>query len=124
MLDMTIDEASGRAVWEDVLVATRVASTDDPHLPTGYQLEISDPEARATLDSFWRVFTAIRVYRQLGTAQAEAVCSSLFTGQSIGMSWREALDAGVAPEVVLEACHESALKVVRLEDLQNHQLED
>ena len=96
MLDMAVDEAAGRAVWEDVLVATRVTATNNPHLPTGYQLEISDPEARAALDSFWRVFTAIRVYRQLGTAQAEAVCSSLFTGQSIGMSWREALDAALA----------------------------
>ncbi|CAN5539884.1 MAG: DUF2237 family protein [Pyrinomonadaceae bacterium] len=32
--------------------------------------------------------------------------------------WREAFEAGMAPQVVLEACHESVLKVVRLEDLQ------
>jgi uncharacterized protein (DUF2237 family) len=40
------------------------------------------------------------------------------------LRWREAFDAGVAPEVVLESCHESALKVVRLENLQSHRLED
>jgi len=39
------------------------------------------------------------------------------------LRWREALEAGVAPFVVLESCHESALKVVALEDLQNHRLE-
>jgi len=39
------------------------------------------------------------------------------------LRWREALQAGVAPFVVLESCHESALKVVSLEDLKNHSLE-
>ncbi len=34
--------------------------------------------------------------------------------------WREALDAGVAPPVVLEATHMSALEFVELEDLQAH----
>jgi uncharacterized protein len=34
--------------------------------------------------------------------------------------WLEALEAGVAPPVVLEATHESALRVVRLEDLEAH----
>lgn len=36
------------------------------------------------------------------------------------LRWREALEAGMAPQVVLEATHESALKVVRLEDLKQH----
>ena len=36
------------------------------------------------------------------------------------LRWREAFEAGVAPEVVLEATHESALKIVGLEDLQLH----
>ena len=39
------------------------------------------------------------------------------------LRWREALQAGVAPQVVLEACHESALQVVRLEDLREHSSE-
>jgi uncharacterized protein (DUF2237 family) len=34
--------------------------------------------------------------------------------------WREALEAGVAPKVVLAATHEAALEVVSLEDLKRH----
>lgn len=34
--------------------------------------------------------------------------------------WREALEAGVAPPVVLEATHVSALEFVTLEDLERH----
>ena len=36
--------------------------------------------------------------------------------------WQEALEAGIAPKVNLDACEESALEVVRLEDLKAHQL--
>jgi len=38
------------------------------------------------------------------------------------LRWKEAHEHGVAPLVVLESCHESALKVVALEDLKEHQL--
>ena len=34
--------------------------------------------------------------------------------------WKEALDAGVAPPVVLEACHMSSLEFASLEELQEH----
>lgn len=34
--------------------------------------------------------------------------------------WREALEAGVAPPVVLEATHEAALRYVSLDDLKRH----
>lgn len=34
--------------------------------------------------------------------------------------WREALEAGVAPPVVLEATHEEALAVVPFDDLERH----
>lgn len=37
--------------------------------------------------------------------------------------WKEALDAGVAPPIVLEACHEKALQVVTLEELKQHAIE-
>lgn len=37
--------------------------------------------------------------------------------------WREALDAGCAPQVVLAATHESALQIVRLDDLKQHALD-
>lgn len=35
--------------------------------------------------------------------------------------WKEALDAGVAPPVVLEATHEKALRVVTIEELRAHE---
>ncbi len=37
--------------------------------------------------------------------------------------WKEALDAGVAPPVVLEATHKKALEVVELEDLMRYALD-
>jgi hypothetical protein len=37
--------------------------------------------------------------------------------------WREALDAGVAPPVVLTATHEEALAVVALDDLKRHAID-
>lgn len=36
------------------------------------------------------------------------------------LRWREALEAGVAPLIVLESTHISTLEFVDLEDLQNH----
>ena len=38
------------------------------------------------------------------------------------LRWKEALEAGVAPLVILEATHESALKYVSFEDLLEHKL--
>ena len=38
------------------------------------------------------------------------------------LRWKEALDAGVAPPVVLESTHKVALKYVTLEDLKNHEV--
>lgn len=37
--------------------------------------------------------------------------------------WREALDAGVAPPVVLSATHEETLAVVTLDDLKRHAID-
>jgi uncharacterized protein len=37
--------------------------------------------------------------------------------------WREALDAGLAPPVILEATHISALEFVSLDDLKAHAVE-
>jgi len=34
--------------------------------------------------------------------------------------WQQAFDDGVAPPVVLAACHERTLQVIRLEDLRAH----
>ncbi len=38
------------------------------------------------------------------------------------MRWKQALDAGVASPVILEATHESVLKIVTLSQLQEHAL--
>jgi uncharacterized protein (DUF2237 family) len=37
--------------------------------------------------------------------------------------WKEAYDAGVAPPVILEACHENALRVVSLALLREHSMD-
>ncbi len=36
----------------------------------------------------------------------------------VALRWRQALEAGMAPQVVLEATHESVLEIVSLEELQ------
>jgi len=38
--------------------------------------------------------------------------------------WQEALEAGMAPQVKLEACEQSALEVVSLSDLKAHAIQD
>jgi uncharacterized protein (DUF2237 family) len=38
----------------------------------------------------------------------------------VALRWKQALDDGVAPRVVLEATHESVLQIVSLEDLKGH----
>jgi uncharacterized protein (DUF2237 family) len=40
----------------------------------------------------------------------------------VAARWRQALQAGVAPPVILVSTHESALEIVTLEDLQAHAL--
>lgn len=37
--------------------------------------------------------------------------------------WLEALQAGVAPPVILSATHQKALEIISLEDLQNHAID-
>ena len=39
----------------------------------------------------------------------------------VALRWQEALEANAAPDVVLEATHESALQFVSLEDLRKYQ---
>jgi len=41
----------------------------------------------------------------------------------VAVRWKQALDDGMAPRVVLEATHESTLEVVSLEDLKQHAAE-
>ena len=42
----------------------------------------------------------------------------------VALRWREALEAGFAPRVVLEATHEAALKHLSLEDLRKYQFQE
>jgi hypothetical protein len=93
MLDVTIDAAQGRAVWEDFLSVER---TEDENSAIVYRVEIDDADLQVALRDLWRIFSAIRIYRQLGTAQAQAVASALCTGSSVGMGWAAALDAALA----------------------------
>jgi hypothetical protein len=93
MGDIFCDEADGQAAWEDVLSVQR-ESPDTGGI--AYTFQVADDEAAAICAGFWRIFTAIRVYRQLGTAQAEAVYTALITGRSVGMAWDVALDTALA----------------------------
>jgi uncharacterized protein (DUF2237 family) len=40
------------------------------------------------------------------------------------LRWKEALEAGVAPPVILEATHESALRFVSFQDLKHHAVKE
>jgi hypothetical protein len=99
---ITVNEAAGRAAWDGLIEARREQAPDGQGMRVRYVLAMIDPTsaeaaaALAALDAFWRLFSAIRVYRQLGTAQAEAVYATLFAGRSIGMDWNEALDSALA----------------------------
>jgi len=79
--------------WEGVVAAEPAM---DPDRIQRYTWRAFDPEAQAALESFWRLFSAIRVFRQLGTAQAIAVSTNLFAGRLVGMAWDEALDTALA----------------------------
>ena len=62
----------------------------------------------------------------LSTPQPEAGFPGLKPGDRWCLCagrWREALDAGVAPPVVLSATHEEALAVVALDDLKRHAID-
>lgn len=95
VLDIDAGVESGSLVWEDVV---RVTPTDDANaqLHMRYQVAYDDQDANAAVAGFWRIFRAIRVYRQLGTAQAETVLATLFSGHSVGLTWADALDSALA----------------------------
>jgi len=42
----------------------------------------------------------------------------------VAMRWKQALDDGMAPQVVLEATHESVLEIVTLEELRRYAVTD
>lgn len=59
-------------------------------------LTLNEPIARDTIATFWKIYWAIRNYRQLGTAQAIAVLQTTLMGVAIGMAWPQALDSALA----------------------------
>jgi len=95
MLDIAEGEEPGSLVCEDVVSVTR-AETGDGQLHLRYHVTYQDEEAGATVAGFWQIFRAIRIYRQLGTAQAETVLATLFSGHGVGMAWADALDSALA----------------------------
>jgi hypothetical protein len=74
----------------------------------------ADPPAGAAIDSFWRIFSAIRVFRQLGTAQAIAVYTNLFVGALTGMGWEMALDTALADSLAdqLQVLHRDEQEIL------------
>ena len=63
------------------------------------------------------------VGNDLSTPQPQWLFPGLRPGDRwcvVALRWQEALEAGVAPPVVLEATHASALEFVSLADLQAH----
>ena len=76
----------------------------------------------ATVDERFLAFSQ-SVGNDLSTPMPEYSFPGLKPGDQwcvCAMRWREALEAGCAPQVVLEATAESALEFADLEDLQAH----
>ena len=64
-----------------------------------------------------------------GNDLSSPIAESGFPGLTAGdrwclcaLRWKEALEAGVAPPVILEATHESVLRYVSIEDLKRYAL--
>ena len=59
----------------------------------------------------------------LSTPMPEGDFPGLIAGDQwclCALRWQEAFEVGAAPKVILEATHESALEVLKLEDLKKH----
>lgn len=99
LAEVAADELAGTASLSGWITVRREETPGDEQTRVRYTLSFADTDAEAAVLGFWRLFEAIRVYRQLGTAQAEAVYATLFAGRAIGMRWPEALDAALADEL-------------------------
>jgi hypothetical protein len=80
--------------WEGFVTIT--AEDDAGDAVPRYWVTWHHADGERAFDHFWRIFRAIRVYRRLGVAQAEAVCTALISGVVVGMAWDAALDAALA----------------------------
>lgn len=79
--------------WDTIVAAV---PANDPDGIERYIWHTDDQNVRAALQSFWRIFSGIRIFRQLGTAQAIAVYTNLFAGHVVNMEWDAALDTALA----------------------------
>ena len=64
-----------------------------------------------------------RAGNDLSTPHPEFDFPGLIAGDQwclCALRWQEAFEAGAAPQVILSATHESALAVIKLEDLKKH----
>ena len=93
----TAEPDLGRAAWNLGLSVRRVEHPGSDGTAVKYEVTWPDNATmRATLGGFWRVFETARVYRQLGTAQAETTYRTLFAGRAAGFDWGRALDSALA----------------------------
>jgi 5-methylcytosine-specific restriction enzyme B len=91
------DAEAGTASYQDRVRITRSAAADQAIV---YQYTFEQAEIGMIIDRFWRLFNAIRVYRMLGTAQAEATCTDFLAGHAIGMEATLAFDSALADTLV------------------------
>ncbi|GEM_PF-680799 len=88
---------AGQADWTAGLSVRRLEQPGANGLSVRYAVTWpDDPAAREAFAGLWRIFEAARVYRQLGTAQAEAVYRTMFAGRAAGFDWAQALDSALA----------------------------
>ncbi|NJL03905.1 MAG: AAA domain-containing protein [Chloroflexaceae bacterium] len=97
MPQLALDTTTGHATLAGVVTVQREPVGDPAAALTQMWLvQPADATVAAVLDAFWASFTAIRVYRALGTAQAQAVYIALLTGYQSGFDWQTALDTALA----------------------------
>jgi uncharacterized protein len=67
------------------------------------------------------------VGNDLSTPRPEFAFPGLVEGDKwclVAMRWKQALDDGMAPQVFLEATHESVLQIVEMSDLREYAVEE
>lgn len=91
------DAEQGRAAWHEGLSVRRTEDASRGDTLVRYVVTWPDDTvARTALAGFWRIFESARVYRQFGTAQAEATYRTLLAGRAAGFDWSKALDSALA----------------------------
>ncbi|RRR70035.1 MAG: hypothetical protein EI684_14005 [Candidatus Viridilinea halotolerans] len=91
------DAQRGYARWHDELAVERRSDAAPEGILVRYQLDCPpDSVAAHAIQTCWHLFAAARVYRQLGTAQAEATYRTLLAGRAAGFTWEQALDSALA----------------------------